>query len=164
MPSSKEKRNEQQRARRDRNRLTRASVTTGPTTDQVAAGPALADAAGEENCKAPSQATEESTWSLERPPRLFEDFGGEAGRCSYERAREQWYHRFTSRLIQSARAFRPISRRTNAGPSELDHWQRPQQQRVRAGGRKRLASLKMMAMINAMTGIMCVTLPVFDRE
>ena len=70
-------------------------MTTGPTTDQVAAGPALADAAGEENCTAPSQATEESTWSLERPPRLFEDFGGEAGRCSYERAREQWYHRFT---------------------------------------------------------------------
>ena len=41
-----------------------------------------------DGCTAPSQATEESTWSLERPPRLFEDFGGEAGRCSYERARK----------------------------------------------------------------------------
>jgi len=68
MPSSDAKRAEQQRLRREKARQAAAAAWREQNLEL---------AIGE--------------WPHERPPRLQEDFGGEAGRDAYEIARARWY-------------------------------------------------------------------------
>jgi hypothetical protein len=82
MPSSPEKRVEQQRVRRARARESAAEA--GQEADALPA--AGAPPASEEQAVDP--------WPHEHPPRLQADFGGEQGRTAYELARDRWYAHF----------------------------------------------------------------------
>ena len=119
MPSTDPaKRRQQQQQRREEMRLAArlaaaarvnesTQQATGPPSTVLPASnihdrertvePAAAEPAGAASAMSAQLQAEQgpAAWLHERPPKLYEDFGGEVGRPGYEVARGQWYVQHT---------------------------------------------------------------------